>query len=190
LETAIARLDALTTQLDTSTAVSAGERAGLDPALADSVAALQGQQAKVVVAASLPAIEELAAPIHAQLGPVVHLVIPQVDLVIAADQGVAMAKQLAAYEPWLTQALASVEATPRGRPVSSAQAAFVSYQSQLTAAAGVLQGVSSAVFGLTPTGFPGNVNVLTMAQSDVQAARSYLAAARQDLQIIWPVVKP
>jgi hypothetical protein len=190
LQGAVTRLNALSTQLDTTSAVSAGERAGMDPAIADSIVSLQSALTKVALASSLPAIEDLAAPIHAQLAPVVHLVIPQVDLIIAADRGVAITKQLASYESWLSGALANAASAPRGRPVSSAQQAFASYQSQLTAASGVLQGVSSAVFALTVSGYPGNMSVLTAAQSDVQAARSYLSAAHQDLQIIWGVVKP
>ncbi len=179
LHAAMAALSRLQGQLAATTAVPAPERESLKTVLAQAGARLGSELSTVQGDSSTGPVPAEAAAVTALLDPVVHLLIPQVDLLMTAELGRSLATEMALAEPALQSLAVS-------KPRKGSEAALADYRTQVAGALTDLAGVPSALYALEPASYPATLPVLTSAHDDVAAAVARLGAAQTDLQVVVP----
>jgi hypothetical protein len=111
---------------------------------------------------------------------------PQVHETIAADTATAVCTKLQADEPQI-EALINYEQS-QGKNVTAAQTAYEGLVAQVSAAQSDVSGISAAVLGTSPAGYPGNASIFSNAHSSLIQARTALKTARSDLHTIVQVL--
>jgi hypothetical protein len=187
VDQALTRLGQLISEVRTTPEVPPSDAAVLQVILADAEAGALRVRAAVALVSSASGATAQATDVHTTLAPIVHLVIPQVDLVVAADRATSVAFQLASLE---TAAARLVDqAAARGHRAAPAQQ-LSDMQSQVAQAQGDLIGVPSASLALVPAGWPDNATVLQPALDDLFGADAGLYSAARDMQAIWQATQP
>jgi len=109
------------------------------------------------------------------------LVVPKVELVIAADALTAGTARLDAAGQRIAELIAKANAA--GRDTSIATVALAGVVSHDSGARARLAGVSADLLGLTTEGYPANSAALAADRNSIEAARSDLAAATRDARL-------
>lgn len=104
---------------------------------------------------------------------------PQTDLVIANDAAIHAEGVLTNLETTISGAIE--RAKTRGTNVTTVQAAFADYQSNVTAAQGLTSGQSATVLAQSPPDYPASRAAFSQAHSNVTDAAHDLRTARNDL---------
>jgi len=113
----------------------------------------------------------------------VYLVMtPQTHLTIVLDDETYVEGVFGNLEPQIATAIQNAQTA--GKDVTAAQAAFTDLKNQVSSAQGQTNGQSALVLAQTPTGYPGNWNVLLTARTDATNAHSDLHSAYTDLEHI------
>ena len=107
---------------------------------------------------------------------------PKIHEVIAAD---GVSKADAAFEVLIPQLQDLTENSSQPPAVKQqAETALSDLRSKVTASETSISGVSAAVIGLQPSGYPGNVVVLKSAAQNIHTSRTDLDGARADVNTI------
>ncbi len=111
------------------------------------------------------------------------VVAPQVDLTIIADRESSVSGRLANLEPAI-QNLITLE-QQRGKNVSSAEATFADYKTNVSNAQEQIGQVSTAtLLGETPQNYPGSTAVFQGARTSMESARTDFGNAWSDLKTL------
>lgn len=184
-ETALAgratRLADLLRAVAGASALTATDRSALTTDLDNELSEVQGLQEKVLGETTCA---EVAADARAMV--VVYrvyvVVTPQVHLTIAADTESAIVNRLEGLEPAITARITA--ARQKGETVSSAQATFSDFESQVASAAQSSAGVKAEVLAVTPASYPGCRQTFENARSALASGRTALKQAHADLHTL------
>jgi hypothetical protein len=179
------RLSSLTSEVSKASDLTSSDKATLTTDLANETTGIDALAAKVP--ADTTWAELLAdAKSMVQQYRVFVVMSPQVHETIAADTATAICAKLQAAEPQI-EALINYEQS-QGKNVTAAQTAYEGLVAQVSAAQSDVSGISAAVLGTSPSGYPGNASIFSNARSSLVQARTALKSARSDLHTITQVL--
>jgi hypothetical protein len=174
------QLAALTTDVTSSTTLTASDSATLQSLLSTETSNIGALIAKVPTDTT---IAELRADQQAmfQDNRVYVVMSPQVHLTIAADTVNANAGTILANGPTITTEL---NARVSDKGYARAEALFAYSTAKATACQALMTSVSSNVLAQTPAGWPGNWRVFVQARVQILQGRIDLVHARADLRLV------
>jgi hypothetical protein len=185
LEHALSRrvttLDGLTRSVESSGALTSSVRATLESQLETETSGIQALAASVTTEAAT----QLRATAVTMVDEYrVYLVmVPKVRIAERAARQGALETRAESAEPTIAQRIAT--ARTEGRTVSAALTADQDLVSTATAAAAATGSINvTALVGLTPSGYPGNAEVIAGDRAGLVSARTDLVALRSDVRTI------
>lgn len=114
------------------------------------------------------------------------VVVPQVHLVLAADNGLYAVSRLQDSVPTLQKAIADEQAA--GKDVSAAQTALTDLQAQISAASQAFTAAAPAALALTPADWNANHDITAPVRDQVKTGRTALRAGLKDLHTATQVL--
>jgi hypothetical protein len=180
-----ATLQGLASAVEATAQLSASDRAAL-------LALIGGDESGLTALGQTIAADTTVRAAWQDAQKIVHdyrvyvLVVPQTDLVRAADLITSVSGTLAGLEPTLSGLIAQAALNPGQH--ATALEALSDFGSKVGAARSDVSAVSAELLALTPAGYPGNAGQVTAAHAAVAGARTELRDARQDVTTILGIV--
>ena len=167
-------LSALATRVSGSKVLTTGDASALSSEISSTVSGLNSLKATIDAETSATALRADIAKIATQFRVYV-LVVPQVNLVNAADGVLASQARFADVNTRLSARIAKAQAA--GKDVSAAQTSLDAMNAKVSAAVALATGLSAKLLPLTPADYNGGT-----AAPILNSARSSLGTARNDLK--------
>jgi hypothetical protein len=174
-----ATLDQLASKVSASKVLTSSDAAALTAEIGSTKSGLTSLKATIDAETSLPALRADIVKIATDYR-VYLLVVPQANLVSAADAVIASQTTFSKINTNLAARIAAAKAA--GKDVTAAQADLDKMNAAVTAAVGLASPLPAALLPLTPAQYNGGTAgpVLTGARTSLGQARDQLKAARAD----------
>ncbi|MGD0249018.1 MAG: hypothetical protein ABSB75_08210 [Candidatus Limnocylindrales bacterium] len=183
-----ATLDQLASRVSGSKTLTSSDAAALTAEIGSTKSGLTSLKATIDAETSIPALRADIVKIATDYRVYV-LVVPQVNLVSAADAVIASQTVFSKINTNLTARIAAAKAA--GKDVTAAQADLDKMNAAVTAAVGLASPLPAALLPLTPAQYNGGTAgpVLTGARTALGQARDQLKAARADAKACRDALK-